>query len=279
MKLFIFTLILTSSLYAGKGRDGNGGNEIALRFTQIAQKSLKYMEDQIELKKARGRNSEFNKINTNLLKQAIEETKIYVVTYKLCNKADDKLCPDEDGFVAKNYPDTNEIYINEKKWKSLSFEEKVRVTLHEYFGLIALEEATYHLSSKVIIALNSPQNSSHYSCQMSLIHESRDLLNGRYKVLGSNSFTFPLGSTGGRRKSAPIQYSKDNVIFSVVMSNNYLRGKVQVAKIDRKNQHFIQVKKVKEVIFENKTFFDGEPIGVKVFKKDDYLLQVSCIHI
>lgn len=100
-----------------------------------------------------------------------------------------------------------------------------------------------------------------------------------YKVLGSAGFLVGNGNVNSMIASSPIQYSKNDVVFRMVSAENYLRGTVEISEIDRENPHFIMVERRNEIIFENETFFDGEPVGVKVFQRGDKLLQISCVHI
>lgn len=65
----------------------------------------------------------------------------------------------------------------------------------------------------------------------------------------------------------------------MVGAKNYLRATVEISQVDRSNLAFVLVKKINKKIFDNVTFFDGEPLGVKVFQKDRFILQISCIHI
>ncbi len=263
MKLLII-LLFSSNIAFTKGRDGNGGNEIAMRFTQIATDSLKFL-------KKPGNNSK--KINLQKLENAIKDTKVYVVTYKLCDDSKDKTCPGESGYVAKNYPLQDEIYINEVRWRKLSFEEKVRITIHEYLGIIGVEAGNYSISSNIIIGLNATEGRN-YSCQMSLVE-----LNKTTPVLGTAGFVVSNFNISGGLKSFPIKYSKDDVVFRIVTGKNYLRAQIEIARVNRKNKHFVEIKELKEIVFPEMIFFEGEPIGVKVFKNQKYHLQVACSHI
>ena len=261
MKILILALFLTTYTFAG--RDGNGGNEIALRFTQIAANSLNFLSSP-------GKNP--TNIDLEKLEEAIQKTQVYVVGYKLCADDSDRECPDEAGFVAKNYPLKGEILINEGKWQKLSLEDKIRIVLHEYFGIIGLEEGNYNLSSNIIIALEHKEGEQ-YACQLSLIKNSYPT-----RVLGSEGFIVHNSSVKSMGKSSQIENSNYDVVFRMVTAKNYLRGTVEISEVDR-DLPFLYVKSKKEILFENVTFFNGEPIGVKVFKKDDKLLQISCVHI
>ncbi|MCO4755313.1 MAG: hypothetical protein KC478_12585 [Bacteriovoracaceae bacterium] len=262
MQKLIIALIFLST-YAIAGRDGNGGNEIALRFTQIAANSLKFLETP-------GKNT--HNLDLDKLESAIKNTKVYSVTYKLCADDSDKLCPEEAGFVAKNYPEKNEILVSVDKWKALSIEEKVRIVIHEYLGMIDIETGNYNVSSNIVVALGHKEGEQ-YACQLSLIKNSYPT-----RILGSAGFVVHNSGVKAMGSSDPIKNSKNDVVFRMVSAKDYLRGSVEISEVDR-GLPFLYVKKRNEILFDNVTFFNGEPIGVKVFKKDDKLLQISCVHI
>ncbi|MDH4467648.1 MAG: hypothetical protein QE271_06275 [Bacteriovoracaceae bacterium] len=286
LTLFFFLFSIPQLGLCFKGRDGNGGNQVAMRFTEIATESLKYLEKNTEL---------YPNINLKSLNSSIETTKIYSVTYKLCSKDDDRSCPDESGFVAKNYPDKGEILINENLWQSLVLEEKIKIVLHEYFGIMGIELSNYVFSSTMKIALEF-QETNQYACQLALFQKNlpQKFASKNFELLGNA--TLVINSTGaeGKMLSSPLLFQpnieqkgrkskkKDtdlDVVFRLVVGKNYLRGNVELAKVNRKTKHFIDVTETTSVIFENTTFFEGEPIGIKNFESKDYKLQVACSHI
>jgi hypothetical protein len=163
--------------------------------------------------------------------------------------------------------------VCESEWKNLTLDSRIKIVLHEYFGLMGLEAANYNFSSDIIIALNF-QETLLYSCQLALFQT-------KYPVISLGSAAFIINSTGSGAsiQSFPMKQSKDDLVFRVVLGKNYLRGTIEISKVDRKNKYFVSVKETKKVLFNNITFFDGEPIGVKIFQNDIFKLQVACTQI
>ena len=48
------------------------------------------------------------------------------------------------------YPDQGEIVFNRKQWDQLNFSKQLRLVLHEYLGIIGLDDTDYRLSGTIL---------------------------------------------------------------------------------------------------------------------------------
>ena len=178
------------------GREGNGGEAIALEFTKVALEGADYIH--LQKKRLFNPDSILAEVNLSQLLETIAKTRVFAVERKLCSRDSDTECPQEAGFVAKNYPRGHEIHVNLKRWEQLSSTDKVRTALHEYFGIMGLERGNYRYSSRVIIAHNNNENEHFFSCQFSLYQCQMNsfALNGPCQA-SSGVATIGKGNVGG----------------------------------------------------------------------------------
>lgn len=120
-----------SSASAGPRVVGNGGDAYALQFIIFAQKVLLYLQ-----------NSNIKGLDTLALAKIIESAKVESTTRTLTL----------DGMTkdAINYPSEQRIVFNRDRWVTLLSEERLALVLHEYLGLLGVEQANYEYSKLLL---------------------------------------------------------------------------------------------------------------------------------
>jgi hypothetical protein len=72
---------------------------------------------------------------------------IVSVSFNLCQDGDSSDCSFETSFAAKNYPDRKLILVNAYRWNMMKDDERKTLAVHEFLGVIGVEEGTYDFSA------------------------------------------------------------------------------------------------------------------------------------
>lgn len=134
MKNILCLLLLLSlpySSFAGPRVIGGGGDVYALQFIAIADKILTHLQ-----------NSPIKEIQIEDLKNAIETTIVESTNRKLLLKGIPK--------DAINYPESKRIIFNQTRWRQIADEDKPALVLHEYLGILGIEDASYRFSKEIL---------------------------------------------------------------------------------------------------------------------------------
>ncbi|WP_413290783.1 hypothetical protein [Bdellovibrio sp. HCB337] len=134
-KLVLITtmIILPFTSQALEGRESGGGDSYALEFVQIAQQVTQHLKFQ------RSKLIDIKKLDEAITKTTIEST-------------DKKLVLNGAAKDAINYPAEGRIVINRQSWRGMSRDVKPALVLHEYLGIMRVNDATYELSKQVLEA-------------------------------------------------------------------------------------------------------------------------------
>lgn len=111
---------------ARAGREGNGGDGVALRFTMAGQKAIQaVLEDPNDY-------PELAKVN---LKKTLDQAKILITDQPLTVRANGV----NQSSVAINHPNQDLILINREAWNRQSPQVQQGLALHEILGLLGIE--------------------------------------------------------------------------------------------------------------------------------------------
>jgi hypothetical protein len=137
MRALLMGLItfISVSAFAGIRDVGNGGDAIALEFTTLARQVSKDIK--IEAQHL------FPEFSAEDLESVIESTKVASVDKTILNGVEKD---------AINYPRLKLIEVSRSRWKSRSVStEKLRaLVLHEYLGIMNINDADYKISGRLI---------------------------------------------------------------------------------------------------------------------------------
>ncbi|MEK2690854.1 hypothetical protein [Bdellovibrio sp. GT3] len=136
--LVLIMLLLSPLAFAGPRYVGNGGDTYSLQFQVYAEKLNKYLQ-----------NSNIEGLNVILLRDAISSTKVESTNQKLILNGIPK--------DAINYPAEKRIIFNSNRWIGFTEDEKLSLVLHEYLGLIGLEDAKYTYSKLILKDMTTVQ--------------------------------------------------------------------------------------------------------------------------
>ncbi|MBL7669039.1 MAG: hypothetical protein JNM39_01015 [Bdellovibrionaceae bacterium] len=137
----------------------SGDSELTLEFINIAFKSLDYvLRDQskawLNYKKCQNQNAP----QVNCAKPIVFENMIQNMSRdfsliqvretdaRLCT-TDAPQCAKEESLTAINIPDEKLIIISKEKWRASDVNTKIKLALHEVFGIFGLEVNDYHTSA------------------------------------------------------------------------------------------------------------------------------------
>ncbi len=143
MKAIFFLLSFVISLGALAGNEhGNGGDGYALEFMALGRKAA----GEVRLHPD-------PRISEDSLRKAIETTN---VTTK------ERLELQGVEVDAINYPEQKRIELNRSRWKEYGLDQKAALVLHEYLGVIGLDDSKYEISGKYFLASSQegPQNTT-----------------------------------------------------------------------------------------------------------------------
>lgn len=131
--LTLMSLILATSSASATKIVGNGGDVAALEFVAVANEVYEYLvrRDVQDIK--------LPELRRSILQAKVEST-------------DKKLSLDGVPKDAINYPSENRIIFNRIRWNEMSEAQKPALVLHEYLGLIQVNDASYKYSHQVLAA-------------------------------------------------------------------------------------------------------------------------------
>ncbi len=278
IKILLISLFIIPSILFADGKDGNGGNDTAASFTKYAKKAVETLKTQYN------RDDRFktliNKEDIENLETKLKEIKVFTVTYKLCIDSSDKECPSEDGFIAKNYEDTNYILVNKERWWKASNLERIQNAAHEILGLIGLERGNYNISSMLIadesvdlkiatemICSFNLMKRNMLNLDTGLIDLGRSSLHKSIRVCNPCTKGFGLNLVTKKGK-----LTKDNIQVRGVVGPDYMD--LEVNKVKLTKHGFVDEVTKKLVPIHN--IIAGNGNSSRILKFDDYLLQVSC---
>ncbi len=139
-----------------------GSSDLSIDFVNISLKSLEYIISQQEEVDARYRRciQEVRPADPKdcspplisveqlvKLKEIFPAIVIQETDQKLC-ATDRPDCTDPESLTLINIPSESKIILNRQKWSALDTETKIRLALHEIFGLAGLEANEYSLSAR-----------------------------------------------------------------------------------------------------------------------------------
>jgi|GEM_PF-5459767 len=118
---------------------GHGGDPYALEFSDIA----KAIGTQI--------------LNGNAnIRASLEGAKLNIEVWQKTLKVVRILSADQDEVVLRgaivdaiNFPDLTAILVNRNRWREADLTERVRLVLHEFLGLLAIEQDRYDVSTNL----------------------------------------------------------------------------------------------------------------------------------
>jgi len=128
---FLALTLAFSSASAGPRIIGNGGDVHALQFIVFAQRVLLYLQ-----------NSEIEGVDAVALEKIIESAKVESTNRTLTLNGMPK--------DALNFPSEQKIVFNRQRWSSMLSEERLALVLHEYLGLLGVEQANYEHSKLLL---------------------------------------------------------------------------------------------------------------------------------
>ena len=130
---FLTVCFLATSAWAGPRVIGNGGDFYALQFASYADRIVTYLQINQD---------DIPEVSADTMEKIVAETKIESTTKKLILDGYEK--------AAINYPDKKLIVINQDQWSASSDRERSALVLHEYLGLMGIEDAKYAVSKRVL---------------------------------------------------------------------------------------------------------------------------------
>lgn len=249
MRLFtLITMLLVSAnpAFAREGHDqGNGGDLYAAEFVEAAERVLRFLQyndaKDVDLKK---------------LAKAIEKTKV--------ESTDEVLRLNGLPKDAINYPAQGRIIFNRKRWTELEPGQKPVLVLHEYLGLLGVEDASYAFSKKIIGAFTYDIS---YSLDCEFKGSKSNLNIGIDESAGMDTILLSVNWDNGKRTDGDVmrpvgEFSRmiRDGNFSLSLNDKYLLSLRASGKPLGMDGHFASGGKVYEV-------------GCKIVKWDLSLLE------
>ncbi|MEK2690389.1 hypothetical protein [Bdellovibrio sp. GT3] len=133
MRLLLSACLILLSLAAQAGPRvvGNGGDHVSLEFVELAR--------QVYYKILYSEHKDFD---VDSLEAAIASTKI--------QSTDEQLILDGVPKDAINYPSQKRIIFNRKAWSQMNLELRSLLVLHEYLGVMGINDSTYSVSTRLL---------------------------------------------------------------------------------------------------------------------------------
>lgn len=91
----------------------------------------------------------FNSFSDETLKQNYftkEAFEMVVKTVKIASHSKEEMLLEGEEVDAINFPDKDLIKINRDRWRELSLEGRIKLVMHEYFGILGVERDHYKVS-------------------------------------------------------------------------------------------------------------------------------------
>lgn len=132
--IFAYSFQLSASI--GLGHDqGNGGDLFAAEFVKTGEWLLRLLRYQGE-----------HSIDLDLLESVIEHSSV--------ESTDKRLRLNDTPKDAINYPQQKRILFDRRRWKKMDKGERAVLVLHEYLGLMKVENASYAFSKELLGRFN-----------------------------------------------------------------------------------------------------------------------------
>ena len=131
--VYLLSALLVSQVAFAQdgGISGGGGDGYAIQFVQVARM----------IQTALGVSAD-SAVDAAALKRAILETKV--------ESTDQNLELDGKNKDAINYPAEKRITMSRSRWGSLSGTQKRTLVLHEYLGILRIDDSNYQISARII---------------------------------------------------------------------------------------------------------------------------------
>ena len=131
--VYLLSALLASQVSFARdgGISGGGGDGYAIQFVEVARM----------IQTALGINAD-SAINATALKQAILETKV--------ESTDEALEIGGKNKDAINYPAEKRIIVSRQGWSLLGGNQKRTLVLHEYLGILRIDDSDYQISTRII---------------------------------------------------------------------------------------------------------------------------------
>jgi hypothetical protein len=141
LALLFSSLCFGSQLMGNEG--GHGGDTYALEFATLGQKIAQELnlEDNQQLMAKW-------QLSATTLKTTVQNTLVY-------SSEEDQVKLRGQIVDAINYPESKKIILNRTRWREAVLSDKLKLVLHEYFGIIGVERDTYTASVEFVGALKS----------------------------------------------------------------------------------------------------------------------------
>jgi hypothetical protein len=170
MSLSVLLLILSASQAFANGQDRGGGETEKLKFTIIANKVISIVREN---------SLRFPEVDLRKLGAAVGNTKIRITPEDLTLAG--------ESVVAINEPQRGVIHVNRFKWRGLSGNPTMQVTIvaHEYFGILGLDDSNGQISSRLAALVGESRTAFfRWSCSAVAISEGYHGSGRRLHVLG-----------------------------------------------------------------------------------------------
>jgi hypothetical protein len=147
----LFISLIPFSTFAGPRVIGGGGDVYALQFVAIADKIVAHFQ-----------NAPVEGIQIEDLKAAVDTVVV--------ESTDKILVLNKVPKDAINYPETKQIIFNRDRWNQIADEDKPALVLHEYLGILKIEDASYKYSKSILgdfnlyTGVNTGSDSAWYLC-------------------------------------------------------------------------------------------------------------------
>ena len=142
--VILISIGLSRSASAGHDQ-GNGGDIYALQFVSVAQKVTQYLLE-----------SKTPKLDLNTLRAAVATVKVETTDNELYLNGLPK--------DALNFPKEHRIVFNRRRWRAMDPGEKPALVLHEYLGILGIENASYSYSRSLLGSFK--YDDSHIQCEI-----------------------------------------------------------------------------------------------------------------
>jgi hypothetical protein len=140
--MFVLVLLFSCGSFAKEGTEhGNGGELFASYYSISARIGLKsIMRDFPSL---------LTRAQIASLRNLIATASVKIAEHRLCYDGGPESCSPRNALIGKNYPDRKEIEVNTVGFFQLSATTRVQNALHEYLGLMGVENFGTPISSQV----------------------------------------------------------------------------------------------------------------------------------
>ena len=254
MKVLIFLLLLPLTSLATKVV-GNGGDLYAIEFVDTAEEVYQYLQE-----------TGFDSINAIDLRTAISDTKV--------ESTDKKLILNGTVKDAINYPALKKIIFNRLRWTNMTDKERAVLVLHEYLGLLGLENASYKYSKKLLakMAFNRWTKNLKDSISVNFASSNEYSLDARLTVISTGVEGHPFNSEK-EKVQLIVEAQGDRKLFNLPLRGRLIS--IWNANDDIDSGLYIKILqpiRSSSGAFEQRTEDEGFSIYIKHVVKE-YLIQ------